>query len=270
MTVLMQIIDFARSFFTFRVDALKKPPRTVTHKLPTTLNNARIQVDCSCEIRDRQTGAVLEFFAGASCKTERVNVPEDIWTQPNADFVPVVSRDQFLTIKTFDHAGRRVMLYPPELGEQPHRHIVPVEDAFDSLTFQIRRVEAHSLAGIDELIEAARSGQPLVAQTELVGQRYQARLQYPVKTLNFSERERYYQTDTGPVLLPDLSREPQDLLAGTDLAFAAFNTRDWTEFIVRDRIEVEGGASVYHYCRPVRRDAVNQLLRADHTDQFNS
>jgi hypothetical protein len=263
----MQIVDFTRSYFTFRVDTLKKPPRTVTHKLPTTLNNARIQVDCWCEVQERRTGARVEFLLGASCKTERVNVPEGIWTQPNADFIPVVSRDQFLTVKTFDHAGRRVMLYPPELGEQPHRHIVPVEKAFDALTFQIRRLEAEALEGIEELIDAARSGRPLVARTELANERYRACLQYPVKTLNFSERERFYQTDTGPVLLPDLSRDPQELLDGMDLAFAAFNSPGWTEFIVRERTEISGGVGVYHYSRPVRFDAVNQLFHGARPDE---
>ena len=28
----MQAIDFSRSFLTFRIDTLKKPPQTVSHK----------------------------------------------------------------------------------------------------------------------------------------------------------------------------------------------------------------------------------------------
>ena len=103
-------------------------------------------------------------------------------------------------------------------------------------------------------------GRPFTAQTKLESERYVARLQYPVKTLNFSERERFYQTDTGPVLLPDLTREPQDLLPGMDLAFAAFNSPGWTEFLVREKTAIEGGASVYHYARPDRRETANQLF----------
>src|SRR4029078_7681605 len=100
----MKSIDFSRSFFTFRIDALKKPPKTVSHKPPFSLNNARIPVDCVCEIVEKQTGACQTFILGANCKTERVGVEMDIFTQPNADFVPIVSQEQFLFLKTFDRA----------------------------------------------------------------------------------------------------------------------------------------------------------------------
>src|SRR5262245_26149170 len=110
----MQIIDFARSFFQFRIDLAKKPQVTMSHKAPYDLNNARIQIDCACEIRDRQTGNTYEFALGANCKTEQVGVKRDIWLAPNADFRPVVSKSQFLVIKSYDHIGREkeVFLYP--------------------------------------------------------------------------------------------------------------------------------------------------------------
>src|SRR6266568_1784724 len=73
---------------------------------------------------------------------------------------------------------------------------------------------------------------------------------YPVKTINANERDGVYQTDTGPVLLPDLSRDPEDLIAGLELAFSAFNNPRWTEFIVRAKTPVADGVEVYHYCKP--------------------
>ena len=104
----MTTIDFSRSFLTFRIDTLRTPPATVTHPLHLTLNNARIAIDCRCGIVDNTTSGNYEFVLGASCKTERVRVPRDIWTEPNADFVPVFSHDRFLTIKTFDSATRQM------------------------------------------------------------------------------------------------------------------------------------------------------------------
>jgi hypothetical protein len=65
--------------------------------------------------------------------------------------------------------------------------------------------------------------------------RYHARIDYPVQTINAGECQRFYQTDTGPVLLRDLTREPEDLANGIHLAFAAFNCPEWTEFRVRKR-----------------------------------
>src|SRR6516164_7173334 len=117
----MQTIDFGRSFFTFRIDTLKKPPQTVSHKPPFTLNNARIPVECVCEIQEKQSGITQTFLLGANCKTERVGVEADIFTQPNADFVPIVSPDEFLFLKTFDRADKAVPFFPATLGLQPER-----------------------------------------------------------------------------------------------------------------------------------------------------
>src|SRR5215467_6183724 len=184
----MQAIDFSRSFFTFRVDTLKKPPITTTHKMPISLNNARIQIDCRCEIRDLQNSRIQEFLLGASCKTEYVNVERGIWTEPNADFIPVLSSYQFLSIKTFDHAGRRVLLYPPERGEQPHRQLVETKDAFDSVTMHVHWSEAAELPGVAEVIDSTLKNCPLMARTELKTGRYHAQIDYPVKTINVGER----------------------------------------------------------------------------------
>ena len=70
----MNATDFSRSFLTFRIDTEKKPPRTVSHQPPYSLNNARIQLDCRCQISDLASGQSASFVLGASCKTERVGV----------------------------------------------------------------------------------------------------------------------------------------------------------------------------------------------------
>ena len=259
----MQAIDFSRSFLTFRIDTLKKPPATVSHKPPFTLNNARIPIDCRCEITDKQTGKSQQFVLGVNCKTERVGVERDIWTEPNADFVPVFSQDQYLNIKTFDHVGKQVMLFPPSLGVQPERQTGRVADAFDSVRFDLEYGEAEILESADEIIQATLANHPLVALTEIHGDRYVAVIDYPVKTMNANEREKTYQTDTGPVLLPDIGtpREPEQLIAGFELAFAAFNAPDWIEFLVRAPTPVTEEISVYHYSHPVRFDARNWIAR---------
>ena len=71
-----------------------------------------------------------------------------------------------------------------------------------------------------------------------------------------------YQTDTGPILFPDLSVAPEKLLTTMELAFSAFNCPDWAEFIVRVPTKVSDDISVDHYSRPVRLGAVNRLMRA--------
>ena len=137
----MQTVDFARSFLYFRNDHLKRPAPTASHAPPSSLNNARILLDCVCEIIDKETGAAQTFVAGASCKTERVGVERDIWLHPNADFVPIFSHDRFLIVKTYDIADKGVPFYPPSRGMQPERQVGRVADAFESVRLDIRRVE---------------------------------------------------------------------------------------------------------------------------------
>jgi hypothetical protein len=257
----MKAIDFSRSFLTFRIDVLNKPPVTVSHKPPFTLNNARIPIDCRCEITDKQTGQAQEFVLGVNCKTERVGVEQDIWTEPNADFVPIFSREQYLHVKTFDQVGKQVMLYPPSLGVQPERQVGRVAESLDSLRIDLSYCEGEILGSADQIIAATLANQPLVARTQIEDDRYLAVLDYPIKTMNANDRDKIYQTDTGPVLLPDLSREPEELIGGFELAFSAFNAPHWIEFLVRAPTPIAEGISVYHYSRPVRFDAKNQIVQ---------
>lgn len=257
----MEAIDFSRSHFTFRIDRLKKAPKTLTHKPRFTLNNARIPIDCRCEITDKQTGESDVFVLGVSCKTERVGVERDIWIEPNADFVPIFSKDKFMHLKTYDRVGREMLSYPPVQGVQPERLVVSIEDTFDSVQIDFSRCEGETLETADEIIEATLANHPLIARTEIEADRYVAVIDYPVKTINANERDKIYQTDTGPVLLPDLSLNPEDLLEGLELAFSAFNAPHWTEFIVRVATPITDDISVYHYAQPVRFETKNQMIR---------
>ena len=113
----MKTTDFSRSFLSFRIDLLKKPTITGSHKPPYTLNSARIQLDCVCTIREKEGEYEERFVLGANCKTERVGVDEDIWTEPNADFRPILGESDFLAIKTFDQAGKERAIVPALPGD---------------------------------------------------------------------------------------------------------------------------------------------------------
>jgi len=257
----MNAIDFARSFLRFRIDTLAKPPGTVSHKPPYSLNNARIQLECCCDIREKATGQTQHFVLGANCKTERVGVDRDVWTEPNADFIPIHSSDGFLNIKTYSHAGMDVELYPPGSGKQTDRQSGRHADVFDDSQIHIVPCPAEVLQTAGDIVDATLANELLVARTKLETERYVAILEYPIKTMNANERDTIYQTDTGPILLPDFEMEPADLIAGFELAFGAFNDPDWIEFLVRVPTAVNGDISVYHYSKSVRWKAKNQVLR---------
>lgn len=112
---------FPWSFLTFRIHTRKKPTQTGSHKPPYSLNNARVQIECRLQVTEKKTGEVQKFVLGAICKTERVGVTADIWTEPNADFAPIFSETQFMHVKTYARVGEGVDLYPPGSGKQPAR-----------------------------------------------------------------------------------------------------------------------------------------------------
>jgi hypothetical protein len=156
-----------------------------------------------------------------------------------------------------------VLYYPPSRGVQPERQSGAVAEGFDSLRIEVRRRAGQRLDAAAQVVDATFAGAPLIGRTEITNGRYRAVLEYPVKTMNVNERDWIYQTDTGPVLFPDLTRPPEELIEGLELAYSAFNGPTWIEFIVRTPTPVEGSVEVYHYSKKVRLDVKNELFRLD-------
>ena len=146
---------------------------------------------------------------------------------------------------------------------QPERQVGEVADAFESVRLEISRVAGALLESAAEIVDATLdpAGPLLVARTVIQAGRYQTTLECPIKTMNASERDTIYQTDTGPLIMPDFAREPDDLIAGFDLAYVAFNCPDWAEFIKRVPTPVGEGIDVYHYAKAMRLDTQNQVIR---------
>lgn len=64
----------------------------------------------------------------------------------------------------------------------------------------IRRRPARRLDSIEATLEVLRGDLEVVSRTTMAIDGGEVMLEYPVKTVNYSERHRYYQVDTGPVL----------------------------------------------------------------------
>ncbi len=258
----MKVLEFSRSTVTFRIDLDKLPPRTLSHRPPYALNNARVQLECRCRITERQTGRMHILVLGAVCKTERVGADADLWLQPNGDFIPIFSNDAFLQIKTFARAGMVAQLHPPGSGDQSDRLQTPIEGTFDRVHLDLVERAADRLGSATAIVDAVLANEVIVGIHRIETARYRVEIEYPVKTINGNERDLVYQTDTGPILFPDLDCEPHELLSRVELAFMASNAPDWAEFIVRVRTPIAGEVDVYHYSKAVRLDGiVNELYR---------
>ncbi len=257
----MKVCDFARSFVTFRIDLKKRPAVTVSQPPPLTLNNARLQLECCCKITP-PVGKAIDYVLSASCKAEQVNVAENIWHQPAADMCLVASTDEFLVVKSWERNNRGVMLSPPSLGPQPERQVGRNCEAFDRLNIDRREVSARLLATTREIIESGLAGIPVVSQTEYsLSDGSHVLLEYPIKTLNVSERDEFYQVDTGPVLVPDAaSNDGKHAISALRLAFIAHNQLGCTEFLVNVPTPVGGNISVNHYSQVLKVKAVNRMF----------
>ena len=257
----MQVLDYHRSYFMFEIDFEAFPPKTVTDSRQNLHNRARIRIDCRCVITG-EDGSRVDFYLGESCKTERVGADRSlgIFTQPNADFRPVMSEEETLIMKSWERNDRGVMLTPPSLGPQPERHVIATGEAFHGHRFMLRHEEGIALETPSEVVAAVDAGSPLIARTEFASGGYRVELEYPVFTINVSERYDFFQTDTGPVLYPDLDKPFSSLADSLYLAFSAFNRPDWIEFIVQRRTPVAKGVTVNHYSESVITDSTNTII----------
>ncbi len=259
----MTVPDFAASFLTFRIDWNLKPSLTSSHKPPFTLNNARIQIESSCKIRDRATGVAQTFVLGASCKTEYVGIDRDIWTEPNADFCIILSDESFLILKSWDCNNKGVMRYPASLGEQPERQSGHVADTYERAAINLRQVAARELIGAEAIVQATLADELLVGRCAYhLYNRYDIEIDFPIKTMNANEREWIYQVDTGPILFPDLSADNNSWIDSFRLAYVAFNREDWAEFILQAPTPLSDSISVNHYSRTAQMNTQNTIFRA--------
>jgi len=260
----MQTIDFTRSHVRFRVDCLVQPAITVTHVMPTTVTNVRINLESRCELIEQRSGRSHVYVLGASCKTERVGADRDCWLEPNADFCLAASEQEFLIFKSWARSGLAVDKNPEALGVPQERQSGRCREAWADFGIQLQPIQGQSLKTIDEIITAIRGDRPIVSHTEYDDGDYRVIIDHPVKTVTYSERENAFQTDTGPILLPDLSParllRSEHLIDCFDLAYSAFNSAGWAEFIVNAPTPVGEGISVNHYSRPLRIEPVRNLL----------
>lgn len=263
----MLITDFTRSFARIRIDLNKTKPKTISQPPPFTLNNARFPLECVCRITqgDGSAARTVEYVLAAACKAEQVHVREDIWHTPAADMCMVASSDEFMIVKSWDRNNRGVMLSPPSLGEQPERQAGKWIDAFTELRIDRKEVTGQLLNTTEEIVAAVLDNRPLVSQTEYsTPEGSRVFLEYPVKVINVSERDIFYQVDTGPVLAPDADAfDGKHGISVLRLAFMAHNTLGCTEMLVNVPTPIGQSLSVNHYSKVLKVAASSRIIAFD-------
>lgn len=259
------VTDFSRSFLRFRMDLTQTSPQTVSQPPPFTLNNARFPIECVCRVRWAGKGPTQQYVLGAACKAEQVHVPAGIWHDPPADMCLVASDEEFLVIKSWDRNHRGVMLDPPSLGEQPERQAGKNAAAFTEMRIDRVSATGRPLDLTAEIVDAVLANERIVSQTDYtLPDGTSVQLEYPVKVVNVSEREMFYQVDTGPILLPDeTAYDGTHDISRLRLAFIAHNTLGCTEALMNVPTPISDAISVNHYSQPVLLTASHRMLTLD-------
>ena len=266
----MRVPDFQRSFLTFTSDDDRKESQTRSHAAPYRFNAARIQLESVCTLTGAG-GATHRYVLGASCKSEIVGLDSDLWLHPNADYCPVASDSEILIMKSWITNQTQVMLEPPTLGRQPERQVGLTADLFSEFEIRVVEADGEALDSTERIIEATYAQRPLVARLQYEDAGYRVCIDHPVKTMNVNPRDGVFQTDTGPILLPDFARARDSglLVSAFELAFAAFNRPAFAEMVIRRPTPVTadgtltgvGTLSANHYEETRRIDAMdNQVL----------
>ena len=248
----VRVVDHAASCVQWRIDMLKKPPTTVSHKPPRTLNNARTPIDCILELMDPGAGVSDRISLGAPCKTEYVGVPTDMWMPQNADMLPMLGDTTFLQVKSYQAAGMGIPLWPPGSGIQPERMFVDRAVGFDDVFARWVETDADPLLTPKDIVDATLEGRRLAIHAKFELNGVSARLDMPVKCINVNERDWEYQIDSGPIIVPFEPRGDAGLISMAQLVFVASNRFDYAEFLVRTPTEAGKGVLVHHYSTVVK------------------
>jgi len=235
----MRPIDYGRSFVTTDAD----------------FNSPRFLVESRCRIADGPSGDSETFCQCASCKSEDTFAEKDLFYEDNYDFLPVFGERNGIIFR------RKAWL------NENYKTVQPVEAMWGGpILCLVEADTVRELSTTSEIRVATRRAEPIVAQTEISSEETGLRvlIECPVKTMNMQDRGDLYQVDTGPILLPDLTRGYENAAEGLSLAFVAFNRPDVADFVVEVPTPIlEGGKEacrIYHYSERVSLPAVNRLF----------
>lgn len=234
-----ECLDFGRSF--------------VGHIGP--FNAVRLWIESRTTVVDDSTGDVAHFYQCGSCKSERTFAEKDLFYENNYDFLPVVGADRTLMFRR--HAG----LNPD------YRDVRETVKPWGTPLLRLRPAsEAYVLDAWPKIQHAMESGLPIVCRTTLADEatKLRAVVEYPVKTMNMNVEKQLWQTDTGPLALPDLSQRYEHVIESLRLAFVAANRPDEAYFIIEQphplTVDDRVVAEVRHFTKPYAAAVQNVLL----------
>ena len=221
-------------------------------------NAPQLLIESRCRLIDERANLDEEYIQCAACKSEDTFADRELFRDPNYDFLPVFGSEYTAIFRRYAEVNDRYLSYVRS-GE---------------LWGGQRKVfrDAPNVAELNEgeqVVRATLSGLPMIGRTELrnddTGLR--AIIEFPVKSMNANEERMIWQVDTGPVLFPDVTQGYTRDIERFRLAFVAFNTTSFADFVIEQPTVISGKgdevAQVYHYSRIISMASKNTLFAAE-------
>lgn len=221
-------------------------------------NRVRFWVESHTRITDEVEGRMEDFYQCGACKAEETFAEKNLLRGGDLsyDFLPIFGPDYSVIF-------RRHAAAPPDTD---YRQIAPSDSWWGKLIYRLREAApAHVLDSNEAIRKATHVGLPIVVQTEIWNDetRMRAIIEHPVKTMNVHDGRDMYQTDTGPLAFPDLSKRYERMVESLSLAYEAVNAPHFADFLieVRTPLFVDGRSvcDVYHYSEARSLAAKNTL-----------
>lgn len=220
------------------------------------MNSVRMWIESRTIITDLKTGNATVYYQGGACKSEDTFAAKNLFYKDNYDFTPIFGDGKVLVFRR--HVNER----------KNYRSIKTMAEMWgaDPIIKLPAPEVVTELDTWEKIQKATMSGVPIVTQTEIRNEETQlsALIECPCKTININNAKKLYQTDTGPVLLPDLTKRYDELMDSIRLAYIAFNVPDFADFVVEVATPVmESGkqvASVYHFSELLTFTTKNKLF----------
>lgn len=222
-----------------------------------SFNAVRFWVE-SRTILINKEGITYTFYQCGSCKSEDTFAKKNLFLKNNYDFLPIMGIGPGV-------GEWLIFRRTPELSDR-YRQIRKFDTIWGQPNVKVRESDrALPLDTFEKIRDAAAGAQPIVARTEIANAEtgWTAIIEHPVKTLNVSLDRKLYQTDTGPVAFPDLSKTYTPVIDCLRLAFVAFNAPDFADFVIEQPTPVienhQEKCRINHYSNPISLPAKNTL-----------
>ena len=215
-------------------------------------NEVRFWVESRTRIIEEETGKYKDYVQAGSCKSENTFAKKNLVHQDNYDFLPVFGPDNGIIFR------RKAYL------TSEYKSCLPVQEMWNGQKYYlVEGKKIKELPSNQVIRESTYKFDPIVSQTEIWNQktRLRAIIECPVKTLNTNRESNFYQIDTGPIALPDLSKHYPRYVDSIKLAFVAFNAPEFADFVIESPTSVgkHGTIEVFHYSQLLTLPAKNRL-----------